>query len=254
VKIGGLRRVFLPILALIPLLAGCSTPSNQAVSAAPPPVSGALVGGALGETIELHPARIYLRPAAIPPKVAAYGIFALHGRPTSATRPRLMMACMAFVSYLVRAADLPSSVGPDQQMLTIWPLDNPDAQEAKADKCDYLLNNYAVAAADSAIADADRQGVYFNGQGPFLIGWSPSDTRGVPDKLALVVDMSAYTSQDSFDHAFMFWKRKIVENPELWRQGFSLEKWRLAIRDFADTYGNEILSAAHLSDASGKKD
>jgi hypothetical protein len=77
--------------------------------------------------------------------------------------------------------------------------------------------------------------------------------RGKPDKLVLVIDMSAYTTQADFEHAFRQWKDKIVQDPHLWRQGWSLENLRLVIRDFADRYGHDILFAAHLSDGGGKK-
>jgi hypothetical protein len=204
---------------------------------------------------ELVPARAYLKNTDIPPKgVGAYGIFALHAKVTSATRSRLMMACLAFITALEPQAKLPPSVTIGHQMLTIWPLDNPDAQAAKDDDCEFLLDHYDIYSADSAIADAKKQHGDFHGGGPFLIGWSPSDTRGKPDELVLVIDMSSYDSQDSFNHAFQMWKDEIVENPDLWRHGWSLEELRLVIHDFADEYGSDILFAAHLSDGSGKKD
>jgi hypothetical protein len=56
-----------------------------------------------------------------------------------------------------------------------------------------------------------------------------------------------YSSQDRFNQALRFWKEKIVEDPALWRSGFSLEKFRLSVRDFVDYYGETILAAAHLS-------
>ena len=203
---------------------------------------------------DLVPARAYLKNTEIPPKGAgAYGLVALHARPTSATAARLMLACTAFVSSLERQADLPSSVAVGDQMLTIWPLDDPSAPEAKADKCQFLLEHYDIYSADAAMKDAAKQKADFRGRGPFLIGWSPSDTRGKPDKLVLVIDMSAYTTQADFEHAFRQWKDKIVQDPQLWRQGWSLENLRLVIRDFADRYGHDILFAAHLSDGGGKK-
>ena len=202
----------------------------------------------------LVPARVYLKPADIPPpNVGAYGVFALRGLPTAASRDRLLMACASFVAYLTSQSGLSPSVKLQDQMLTVWPVDNPAASEVQANNCDYLLDHYALAAADSAISDAFLQHGDINGQGPFLIGWSPSDARGKPDKLVLVVNMSAYSTQDSFDHAFMFWKQKVVENPQLWRTGWSLDQYRLAIRDFADHYGSAILSAAHLSDTPEEK-
>ncbi|HJS87290.1 MAG TPA: hypothetical protein VJ779_17690, partial [Acetobacteraceae bacterium] len=84
------------------------------------------------------------------------------------------------------------------------------------------------------------------GRGPFLIGWSPSNMRGVPDAIVLIVDMSDFESQQSFDEAFLFWQRKIVEDPQLWRSGFSLERVRLAVRDFVDHYGKSIEAAIKI--------
>jgi hypothetical protein len=68
----------------------------------------------------------------------------------------------------------------------------------------------------------------------------------LPDKLVLIVDMSADNSQDSIDHKFLFWKNKIVENPELWRGGWSLEGVRVSIKEFSDQYGKDMLNAIKL--------
>ena len=226
----------------------------------PPPVSASRVPAYSPESPSaptiapfeklLVPVREYLRSADIPSVAAnfgAYGIMAFRAKPTSVTRDRLKMACASFIAYLARRAEVPNSVPLSDQMLTIWPLDEPYADEAKKDNCDFLVDHYELYAADSAISDASKQGGKFGSDGPFLIGWSPSNTRGVPDKLVLVVDMSSYSSQDSFNQALRFWKEKIVEDPALWRSGFSLEKFRLSVRDFVDHYGETILAAAHLS-------
>jgi hypothetical protein len=131
-------------------------------------------------------------------------------------------------------------------MVTIWPLDAPEAQQAKDDDCDFLIDQYELYGGVSAIEDAGRQGATLDGEGPYLIGWSPSNARGVPDKVVLVVDLSAFESQDSFNSAFLFWQKKIVEDPQLWRSGFMVERIRLALRDFVDRYGNDILSAVKI--------
>ena len=197
---------------------------------------------------DLIPVRAYLHAADIPPSgYAAYGVMALRAKPTSATVDRLKLACAAFVAYLAPRREVPKSTPLSDQMLTVWPLDSPEADEAKKDNCDFVLSHYEISGADAAIRDAKKQGATFGEDGPFLIGWSPSNTRGVPDKLVLVVDMSEYDSQDSFNQALRFWKEKIVEDPKLWRSGFSMETFRLSIRDFVDHYGKAILSAAHLS-------
>jgi hypothetical protein len=68
----------------------------------------------------------------------------------------------------------------------------------------------------------------------------------MPDHLVLVVDMSADNTQARIDRAFSFWKDKIVEDPALWRSGFSVERVRAAIHDFADQYGSDFLAAIKL--------
>jgi hypothetical protein len=128
-------------------------------------------------------------------------------------------------------------------MVTIWPLHHPEAVSADNANCDTLIDDYDLFGADAAIADAERQNAKFGDDGPFLIGWSPSSTRGQPDKLVLVMDMSHLNSQDSFDREFIAWKQKIIEDPSRWRNGFSLEDLRLAVRDFLDDYGQPIMTA-----------
>ena len=131
-------------------------------------------------------------------------------------------------------------------MLTIWPLETAGKRDAKLNDCDYLLNNYDLYGGLSAIQDADRQGSTLTGRGPYLVGWSPSNTRGVRDAVVLVIDMSSIESQQSFDEMFLIWQKRIVEDPELWRSGFSAERLRLAIRDFVDKYGQTILDSVKL--------
>jgi hypothetical protein len=213
---------------------------------------GGLSPGVIAKQVQgsgrLVPVREFLRSADIPPpEFGAYGILALRAKPTSATRGRLKMVCASFVAYLARQIEVPKSIPLSDQMVTIWPLDSPDAAQAKNDDCDFLLDHYEIYGADSAINDAKKQSAQFGDEGPYLIGWSPSNTRGFPDKLVLVVDMSSYESQDSFNQALRFWKEKIVEDPNLWRTGFSIESFRLSLRDFVDHYGDAILSAARLS-------
>jgi hypothetical protein len=132
------------------------------------------------------------------------------------------------------------------QMPTIWPLDEPSSQKATEDNCPFLIDHYDLYGGISAIADAQRQGADVDGEGPFLIGWSPAQSRGDPAKVLLVVDMSSFRSQDSFNKAFQFWQTKIVRDPSLWLSGFSIERTRLAIRDFVDRYGQDIGAAVKL--------
>ena len=203
-----------------------------------------------GHTIEnngvaLTPVRDYLRAKDIPPPgTGAYGIVVFQSKPTAAIRAKLLMVCESFIAFFPRSET--SGVPISDQMITIWPLDEPNAAKAKADDCDFILTHYDLIASESAINDARIQHATFDGEGPYLVGWSPSNTRGVPDKLVLVIDMSADNSQAMIDHKFLFWKNKIIENPSLWRSGWSLDGVRVAIKEFADEYGNAMLSAIRL--------
>jgi hypothetical protein len=154
------------------------------------------------------------------------------------------MVCNAFIAFFPRAET--STAPPKDQMITIWPLYNPDAKQAKKDDCDFVVAQYDLNASEAAMSDARRQHANFEGEGPYLVGWSPSSARGVPDKLVLVIDMSADNSQALIDRKFLFWKKQIVEDPSRWRNGFSIESVRTAIRIFADQYGQAMLDAIKL--------
>jgi hypothetical protein len=193
----------------------------------------------------LQPVRAYLRAKEIPPVGAgAYGLVVFHSKPTSANRSKLMMVCRSFVAFFPRNET--ATVPLQDQMITVWPLDNPAARQAKKDDCDYAIDHHDLIASESAISDAQLQRANFDGEGPYLVGWSPSKARGVPDALVLVVDMSADNSQAQIDQKFLFWKNKIVEDPSAWRNGFSIERVRVAIRLFADQYGQAMLDAIKL--------
>jgi hypothetical protein len=196
----------------------------------------------------LQPVREYLADADIPPTgVGAYGIVVLKARPTSATRAKLTMICKSFQAHFDRNETIPSSVPTSDRMITIWPVDNSAAPEVKADDCNYVLDHYVLHVADLARADAEDQNVTFEGEGPYLVGWSPANTRGMPDKLVLVIDFTRANDQATIDHDFDFWKDKIVRDPSLWRQGFSLAGMRQSIKDFADHYGSEIIEAVKMA-------
>jgi len=168
----------------------------------------------------------------------------LQSKPTAASLAKLMMVCKSFVSFFPRSET--SRVPAQDQMITIWPLDNPEAPEAKSDKCDFVLDHYDLNASQLAISDAQKQHAEFDGGGPYLVGWSPSKARGVSDALVLTVDMSSDNTQADIDAKFLFWKNKIIQDPALWRNGWSIEQVRSAIHNFADQYGQSMLDAIKL--------
>jgi hypothetical protein len=190
----------------------------------------------------LTPARAFLPAKDIPPpNLGGYGVVALKAKATPASKERLEMLCQSFLATLPPQQSLPASIPTNQQMITIWPIDDPQAVRPGYEDCELLLDHYDLYGGQSAIADAIAQGNNLSGRGPFLIGWAPSNSRYIPDAVVLVVDMSQFDTQVSFDDAMPFWQKKIVKNPELWKSGFSIELIRLAIRDFVDHYGAGIL-------------
>lgn len=193
----------------------------------------------------LEPVRAYLSAKDIPPAGAgAYGLVVLQARPTPASRAKLIMVCRSFVAYFPRSEK--SDVPINDQMITVWPLETPGAEEAKRDDCGYALDNYDLVASQAAIRDAHAQHADFEGEGPYLVGWSPSNSRAIPDALVLVVDLSSDITQVDIDHKFQFWKNEIVQDPSKWRHGFVSDRIRESIRKFADTYGQAMLDAIKL--------
>jgi hypothetical protein len=197
--------------------------------------------------LPLAPARAFMPAKDIPPPdVGAYGVVALKAKPTPVSRERLGIACQAFLASLPPQKSLPPSIPLAQQMITVWPIDNPQAIGPDDSNCNVLLEHYDLYGGLAAVQDAVLQGETLAGRGPFLIGWSPSNSRRVPNAVVLVIDMSAFDTQASFDEAFLFWQHKVVEDPALWRSGFWVEGVRLAVRDFVDHYGNDILKAIKI--------
>jgi hypothetical protein len=205
---------------------------------------GAIAGGGHSAQDYLVPVRVYLAAADIPPPtLRAYGILALRTKPTPANRARLTMACHAFIAALIPDTALTSRTDAADRMLTIWPIADPGAAAAQHDDCDFLLDNYELFGGVAALQDLEREGDRLDGRGPFLIAWSPAAARGHRDAATLIVDMSGFESQDSFDSALVFWQSRVVDQPSTWRSGFSIEAIRLALRDFVDHYGQDILGA-----------
>ena len=218
-----------------------SSPPSRAGAVVSPERPGATASGALRQYRTLRPVRAFLPARAIPPaEVGAYGIVAFGSLPTPASRDRLKKVCLAYLAALPSQDSIPTNIPLRDQMITFFPVRgnppvNPD--------CDWLIDNYDLFGGTSAIQDAQTQGESMRGRGPFLIGWSPSSTRGIKSAVVLVLDLSPFESQVSFDAQFEFWREKIVDNPSVWRSGFSVERVRLAAHDFADRYGSDIMKS-----------
>jgi hypothetical protein len=219
-----------------------------------PSPKGGPDGGFGGDSRGLTPARAFLSSPSIPPKdIGAYGVISFRAKATPSTRARLITICQSFVAHFPAQRLLPRSIGVNDQMLTIWPVENANAKQLDADDCAFAVDNYDLFAGQSAIADAAKQGGKFAGAGPYLVGWSPTNTRGQPGKLVLVVDLSKEETEASINTAFDFWQQRVIQDPALWRNGFSIERLRVSIREFVDKYGTNLVEVVKLSSFNSKK-
>jgi hypothetical protein len=192
----------------------------------------------------LSPVRALIEPAEIPPReVAGYGLIAFSSMPLPQHIDRYKFVCEAFKATLIPQDQLPRNVPLSQQMITFWPIRNKNTAEALRFDCHHLVSNYDLKTALDAINDADKQKERLaERRGPFLIAWSPSESRYKKDSLVLVMDLSSLESQQSFLEVLKDWRQKIIDNPEMWKRGFDLEAIRRTIRDTLDRYGDDLLN------------
>jgi hypothetical protein len=196
-------------------------------------------------TTPILASRLFAGPTQYPPNdFAAYGILAFKTRTTLADTQRYEMICSAYVAGLLHFTDVKWPL--KQQMVTVWPIES-DSQAMRINKmpreslCSEAVRRYGLPTSLEAIESARRSGVRFGGAGPFLLAWSPSETKGQPDALVLVSDLSDVTTSEQAKQIFFDWFSKIQENPELWRPGWDIAKLKVLIRLWADKYGEKLL-------------
>jgi hypothetical protein len=198
------------------------------------------------ETVVVAASRLFAGPGQYPPgEFAAYGILAFRSRATSQDRDRHVIICEAYIAGLPHVSEL--SVEPMKQMVTVWPTDSDENADklnrmARTDVCHSAIDNYGLAASLQAIKEAvATEKAELSGIGPFLLAWSPSSEKGNKDALVLVMNLSGVTTYGQAQQILAEWSRDIERNPELWRDGWDIEKLRLEIRLWVDRYGPQIL-------------
>jgi hypothetical protein len=211
---------------------------------------GALLGAAAGSVLgalatPILASRLFAGPTQYPPnEFAAYGILTFKTRATSDDTPRYEMICSAYVAGLLHFTDV--KVARKLQMVTVWPIES-DSQAVRINKmpreslCPEAVRRYGLPTSLEAIESARRSNVQFDDTGPFLLAWSPSETKGQPGALVLVSDLSDVTTSEQAKQIFFDWFSKIQENPELWRPGWDIAKLKVLIRLWADKYGEKLL-------------
>jgi hypothetical protein len=191
------------------------------------------------------PSRIFAGPTQYPPTAfAAYGIVAFRSRATSDNKPRHEMICRAYVAGLLHSTEVQAPQ--KRQMVTIWPIEaDNEATRINAvsgdDLCPDAVRHYGLLTSSGAITSAQRSNVRLDGRGPFLLAWSPAEEMGKPDAKVLVSDLSGLENAEQAEEIFRLWSTKIQQDPELWSNGWSIEKFKLAARFFLDKYGPKLL-------------
>jgi hypothetical protein len=202
------------------------------------------VGSSAQPRPELLTVRALIDRSELPPRgVAAYGVVAFTSLPIAIDIERYKFVCEAFKATLIPQESLPSGTPLSVQMITFWPINNKHTPDAVRADCSYLIENYDLETGLDAVHDADKQAERLaERRGPFLIAWSPAESRYQSDSLALVMDLSRVDGQQDFLEIFQTWRQKIVDNPSLWHGGFvDIETFRRIVRDTLDRYGDGIL-------------
>ena len=189
--------------------------------------------------------RIFAGPHQYPPEqFAAWGMVIFKSKATDFDIDRYKIICAAYVSALPHYLEL--DVPLDQQIATVWPVDS-DAisdeinNDPARDPCKQAVAHYGLRAAMDARSDAALAGVGLSGRGPFLVAWSPAGSKGGAEAVVLRADLSHVESIEQAKSVFEKWVSDIEENQEVWQDGWDVEQLRIAIRNWLDYYGRDIL-------------
>lgn len=189
--------------------------------------------------------RLFSGPSLFPPTdFAAYGIVAFGTRASSFNRDRHLLLCNAYVASLPHTLEL--EIPHADQIVTVWPMEQNGFAKwlnnaPREQVCEPAVDRYGLVIARKAINDAERTGVYLSGKGPYLLAWSPSESKGEPDALILSIDLSLVTTYEQAISVFELWRRDIEEDRTLWENGWSVEDLRLTIQQWVDKFGGGLI-------------
>jgi hypothetical protein len=151
-----------------------------------------------------------------------------------------------------------SSAPVAEQMVTVWPIDNPNLAERlnsqfeSVSVCQQAVEHYDLSTALIALKEArtqERKGLA--GNGPYLLAWSPSSQKGKNGSIVLVADLSNATTAEQYLSYFQKWRNDIEQNPDLWKRGWSEDSLATVIRNWVDKWGAMILSVGHAEGGGG---
>ncbi|WP_262690447.1 hypothetical protein [Kordiimonas aestuarii] len=165
---------------------------------------------------------------------------------------RLHMICEVYVTTFSSVGDMAGQ--PGKRFVTLWPLEdeyhaanlnNKKRSELLADDdCADAVEGYGLDTADIAIEAARRSAdkPALNGRGPFLLAWTPAEERGKDGSLALVLDLSGVDSRENIETLMAKWKRDVVQTPELWDNGWDVDRLKVAITEMLESIGPGLVA------------
>jgi hypothetical protein len=194
---------------------------------------------------QLRPARLFAGPGLYPPEnFRGYGILAFPSRASEYDSKRHEMVCAAYVASLPESGSVDAPT--EDQFVTIWPVET-DAAALKItalpreEACEAAIDAYSQKAALAAISAASNAGFKAEGLGPYLLAWSPPAGIGRDDVFVLALDLSNVRTYQQALALMSEWNRDIETDFEILANGFTLDRLRVSIRRWADSYGEGFL-------------
>jgi len=165
------------------------------------------------------------------PGYGAYGYIVFTKRPMDLHSSNEYALCKAYVAGFEPTSSFITSTKKVNMMPTFWLLSSETHMS-----CEYLVNNYDYAKAkliSSAINKLDSTG-------PIFVAWS-SPFEKAQGKDALMLDLSDI-EEEQYSEIIAIWSSRITKSPELWGDGFKIEKIRAELKSFLNKNGDSIVS------------
>lgn len=196
------------------------------------------------------PTRVFAGPGQFPPsRFRGYGFLAFPALASEYDYDRHMKICQAYVNSLPATSSVKQPRG--DQFVTVWPIKEKRLATAlnglfhrheAAAYCSQAIDHYDDSQSREVMANVRAaQDVTLDGRGPYLFGWIPADEYGRTAKFIINLDLSRVTTYEQALVQLQSWQQKIATNPELLREGLSVENMRRTIRDWSDQHGQAFL-------------
>ncbi|MEY8799466.1 peptidoglycan-binding protein [Leisingera sp. XS_AS12] len=196
------------------------------------------------------PTRVFAGPGQFPPsRFRGYGFLAFPALASEYDYDRHMKLCQAYVNSLPATSSVREQR--EDQFVTVWPVKDKKLASSlngtflrleTSTKCARAIDDYDDGQAREVLTDVRAaQDITLDGRGPYLFGWIPADEYGQKGKLILMLDLSRVTTYEQALVQLQSWQQKIATNPELLRDGLSIENVRRMIRDWSDQHGQAFL-------------